>query len=89
MHCGSGSWADEKLPLVLERHDGPAVAAKCGYLLDITIGLRQGHYGSIAVNGVAAGGKVPASTFGVLLHLAGRTPVWLRWFRNRHAEQQG
>ncbi|MGA9554020.1 MAG: hypothetical protein WBR30_17375, partial [Candidatus Sulfotelmatobacter sp.] len=75
--------------LVFQRDDGSAVAAECGYLLDIAIGLRQRHYGAVAVNGVAAGGEVPASALGVLHNLAGRTAVWLRWFRNRHTEQQG
>ena len=75
--------------LVFQRNHGSAVAAKCGYLLEIAIGLRQGHHGSVAVNGMAAGGEVPASALGVLVNVAGRAPVWLRWFRNRHTEQQG
>lgn len=61
--------------LVFQRDHGSAVAAKCGYLLEIAIGLWQRHDGSVAVNGMAAGGEIPATALGVLLDVAGRAAV--------------
>jgi hypothetical protein len=65
----------------------PAIAAEGGDFLQVAIGLRQGHHRSVAEDGVAAGGEVPASRFGMLVHVAGRPTFRLRGLRSRHAER--
>ena len=60
--------------LVFEGNDGAAVAAEGGDSLEVAVGPGQGHYGTIAVNGVAGGGEVPASAFGVFGDLGGGLP---------------
>lgn len=74
--------------LVFQRDNRSAVAAECGYFLEIAVGLRQGHHRAVAVHGVAAGGEVPASALGMLLHVTGRAPVGLRGLGNRHRERR-
>jgi hypothetical protein len=75
--------------LVLEWYDSLAIAAEGGDFLQIAVGLGQGHYGSVAVDRMAAGGKVPASAFGVVLDLSGWTVHGLGWLRSRQTKQQG
>lgn len=41
--------------------------------MQVAIGLGNGHDRAVAVDGVAGGGEVPASTFGGLRHVAGGT----------------
>src|ERR1700719_3502484 len=75
--------------LVFQRHDGLAVAAEGGDFLKIAVGLRQRHDRAVTENGVAAGGEVPASAFGVLLDLTGQPANRLRRFHYGETKQQG
>jgi hypothetical protein len=56
---------------VFQGDDGLAVAAESCDFLQVAVGLRQGHYGAIAVDGVPGGGQIPPSARGVLFKLAG------------------
>jgi hypothetical protein len=83
-----GEWALLR-ELILQGYNRLAVAAEGGDFLQIAVGLGQGHHWPVAVDGVAAGGKVPASAFGVVLDLSSGTADGLRWFGSRQTEQQG
>ena len=67
------------IKLILERHDGAAVAADRGYFLQFPVGAGNGHNGTVAVDGVAVGGEVPAPPSGPLAQLRGRLVQWLLW----------
>ncbi len=75
--------------LIFEGYDGLAVATEGGNSLEVTVGLGQRHHRPVAVDRVAAGGKVPASTVGVVLDLSGWTADGLRWLGSRETKQQG
>ena len=76
--------------LVFEWDYGAAVAAEGGYSLQVSVSARDDHYRAVAVDGVAVGGKIPASTFGVLGDVAGRLARWRgRESRDGQAQQQG
>ena len=46
--------------LILERNHGLVATAERCHLQQAALSLRHGHYGPIAVNSMAVGGKVPA-----------------------------
>jgi hypothetical protein len=73
--------------LVFQWDYRPAIAAEGGDLLQVAVSLRQGHHWSVAEDGMAAGGEVPASGFGMLVHVGGRPTLRLRGLCNRHAER--
>lgn len=64
--------------LVFERDYGAAVAAEGGNFLQAAVGERDGHDRAVAVDGMTAGGKIPASILGVLHGLGGGLAHGLR-----------
>ena len=52
--------------LVFQRDYGAAVAAEGGDSLQAAVRAGDGHDGSVAIDGVTGGGKIPASTLGAV-----------------------
>jgi len=57
--------------LVFEWNDGAPIAAESSHLLEVTIGARDGHHRSVAVNGMTGGSEEPASALGMPGDLGG------------------
>ena len=66
------------MTLIFQRDYGAAVSAEGGDSLQIAVGAGDGHDRAIAIDGVTGGGKIPASTLGVLGGLAGGLAHGLR-----------
>src|SRR5579871_1345186 len=60
-----GSW------LVFEGNDGATVATEGGDLLQVAVVAGNGHDRAVAVDGMAAGGEIPASALGPFADLSG------------------
>ncbi len=77
--------------LVFERDDSAAVTAEGGDSLQVAVGAGYSHDGAVAIDGVAGGGKVPASALDVLGERRGRLPRGFGqgYLGNRQTEQQG
>jgi|SRR4029077_20820855 len=65
--------------LVFEGNDRAAITAEGRYFLQFAIRARNGHNRAVAVDGVSAGGKVPATALGALGQLAGGLAQGLLW----------
>jgi hypothetical protein len=65
--------------LVFERDDRAAITAEGRYFLQFAIRAWHGHDGAVAVDGVSAGGEVPAAALGALGQLAGGLAQGLLW----------
>ena len=55
--------------LIFQRNYGFAIAAKRSYFLQVSVRGRDSHHRAIAIDGVAGGGEIPASAFGVLCQI--------------------
>ena len=71
MDAEPGSLGSE---LVFKRNYGAAVAAEGGDFLQVAVGAGYGHDRPVAVDGVPAGGEVPAPAFGTFADLSGGLP---------------
>ena len=74
LHHASERLTAATVELVLERDYGAAVAAEGGDFLQVAVGAGHGHDRPVAVDGVPAGGEVPAPAFGTFADLSGGLP---------------